>query len=143
MKRLTLLFFVLSAVFVEAQTIGKKNQQAIISLLASQEKCWNDGNIEGYMSGYWNSDSLKFITKTGITYGWKPTLEMYKEHYPDKVAMGTLDFDDIRMIKMNGKTIFVMGKWTLQKTTGQVGGRFTLVCKKMKGEWKIVIDHSS
>lgn len=143
MKRLLLLFFVLSAFVVDAQTVGKKDRQAIASLLASQEKCWNDGNIEGYMSGYWNSDSLKFITKTGITYGWKPTLEMYKEHYPDKVAMGTLYFDEISLIKMNGKTIFVMGKWTLQKATGPVGGRFTLVCKNMKGEWKIIIDHSS
>jgi hypothetical protein len=143
MKRLVLLFFVLSAITVNAQSVSKKNQNAIISLLTSQEKCWNDGNIEGYMGGYWNSDSLKFITKTGITYGWKPTLAMYKEHYPDKVAMGTLNFDEINLIKMNCHTIFVMGKWTLKKSTGAVGGRFTLVCKKMNRTWKIVIDHSS
>ena len=57
--------------------------------------------------------------------------------------MGTLVFEEIDMIKMNATTIFVMGKWTLQKTKENVGGRFTLVCKKIAGKWKIIIDHTS
>jgi len=143
MKRLLILFILLSAFEVKAQTVSTKNRYEIISILTHQQKCWNNGDIEGYMEGYWKSDSLKFITKTGISKGWNTTLDMYKKHYPDKEAMGILAFDEIKMIKMNCHTIFVMGKWTLQKAIDSVGGRFTLVCKKINHEWKIIIDHSS
>jgi ketosteroid isomerase-like protein len=143
MKRLLILVFVFSVFTVNAQTVSEKNRYEIISILTHQQKCWNNGDIEGYMSGYWNSDSLKFITKSGITKGWKPTLELYKQHYPDKDAMGTLVFEEVDMIQMNATTIFVMGKWTLQKTEETVGGRFTLICKKIAKKWKIIIDHTS
>ena len=143
MKRLLILVFLFSVFAVNAQTVSVKNRYKITSILSHQQKCWNNGDIEGYMSGYWNSDSLKFITKSGITTGWKPTLVMYKQHYPDKEAMGTLVFEDVDMIQMNATTIFVMGKWTLQKTKETVGGQFTLICRKIKGCWKIIIDHTS
>lgn len=143
MKRLLLLIVALSAFAVNAQTVSVKTRYELSSVLTHQQKCWNNGDIEGYMSGYWESDSLKFITKTGITTGWKTTLEMYKQHYPSKEAMGTLVFDEVDMIPMNGNTVFVMGKWTLQKANETVGGRFTQICKKIEGKWKIIIDHTS
>ena len=143
MKRLLILFILLSAFEVKAQTVSAKNHHEIISILTHQQNSWNNGDIKGYMDGYWKSDSLKFITKTGISKGWNATLDMHKKHYPDKEAMGTLVFEEVDMIKMNATTIFVMGKWTLQKTKENVGGRFTLVCKKISGKWKIIIDHTS
>jgi len=114
-----------------------------MSLLSLQVKCWNTGNIECYMEGYWESDSLKFITKSEITTGWNATLTRYNEHYPDKNSMGVLVFEEIDMLQMNLKTIIVMGKWTLQTTTQTNGGRFTLICRKISGKWKIIVDHTS
>ncbi|HOY31492.1 MAG TPA: nuclear transport factor 2 family protein [Bacteroidales bacterium] len=143
MKHLIILFITITALTLNAQNISVKNHYEIASVLSRQQKCWNTGDIEGYMSGYWESDSMKFITKTGVTTGWKNTLEMYKQHYPSKEAMGTLIFDEVDMIQMNAVTVFVMGRWTLQKTNETVGGRFTLVVKKIDGKWKIIIDHSS
>lgn len=143
MKRLVILILMLTAIIIDAQNVSIKNRNSILGMLTQQQKCWNNGDINAYMSYYWNSDSLKFITKTGITTGWKPTLEMYKKHYPDKEAMGTLFFEEVNMMQLNFKTIFVMGKWTLQKTKEKVGGRFTLICKKIDGTWKIIIDHTS
>lgn len=143
MKRLLLLIVALSAFAVNAQTVSVKTRYELASVLTHQQKCWNNGDIEGYMSGYWESDSLKFITKTGITTGWKTTLDMYKQHYPSREVMGELVFDEVDMIQMNGSTVFVMGKWTLQKTNETVGGRFTQICKKIGEKWKIIIDHTS
>lgn len=143
MKRLLILIIALSAFAVNAQTVSIKTRYEIISVLTHQQKCWNNGDIEGYMSGYWDSDSLRFITKTGITRGWKTTMDMYKQHYPDKESMGTLAFEEVDMMQMNASTVFVMGKWTLQKAKETVGGRFTIIFKKIDGAWKIIIDHSS
>ena len=47
--------------------------------MMKQQQSWNEGNIEKFMSSYWKSDSLMFIGKNGIQYGWKKTLDSYKK----------------------------------------------------------------
>ena len=72
---------------------GQSNKQIdlVLNHLHSQQKAWNEGNIDGFMSSYWNNDSLKFIGSKGITYGWQKTLDNYKKSYPNKEAMGKLN----------------------------------------------------
>ena len=36
--------------------------QAIKTMLKTQQDCWNNGDIEGFMQGYWNSEKLVFIS---------------------------------------------------------------------------------
>jgi ketosteroid isomerase-like protein len=38
---------------------------------------------------------------------------------------------------------FLVGKWHLKRTVGDVGGHFTLIFRKTKQGWKIIADHSS
>jgi len=115
----------------------------IQKVLTAQQKAWNEGKIEAYMQGYWNNDSLTFVGKKGVTRGWKNTLANYKKSYPDKTAMGKLNLELIA-IKILGKDIaFVVGKWNLTRTIGDVGGHFTLLMRNIKGKWVIVADHSS
>ena len=97
MKRLVILIIMISALTVGAQNVNVKNRHAILRMLDQQQQCWNNGDINAYMSYYWNSDSLKFITKSDITTTWKQTFEMYKKHYPNKEAMGTLFFEKVEM----------------------------------------------
>ena len=115
----------------------------IQQVLSAQQKAWNEGKIEAYMQGYWNNDSLTFVGKKGVTRGWKNTLANYKKSYPDKTAMGKLNLELIA-IKILGKDIaFVVGKWNLTRSIGDVGGHFTLLMRNIKGKWVIVADHSS
>jgi ketosteroid isomerase-like protein len=37
----------------------------------------------------------------------------------------------------------VIGKWHLKREAGDLSGHFTLLWKKIKGQWLIVADHSS
>jgi uncharacterized protein (TIGR02246 family) len=115
----------------------------IQKVLDNQQKSWNDGKIEAYMQGYWNNDSLTFVGKKGVTRGWKNTLANYKKSYPDRTAMGKLELQIIS-IKLIGKDLaFVVGKWDLERTVGDVGGHFTLLMRKINNKWLIVADHSS
>ena len=115
----------------------------IQQVLSAQQKSWNEGKIEAYMQGYWNNDSLTFVGKKGVTRGWKNTLANYKKSYPDKTAMGKL-YLELISIKILGKDIaFVVGKWNLTRSIGDVGGHFTLLMRNIKGKWVIVADHSS
>lgn len=120
-----------------------KTEKKIIKLLHDQDASWNRGDLEGFMKTYWNNDSLMFIGKTGVTYGWKNTLNNYKKGYPNPEAMGKLNFDLIEIKKISSKYYHVTGKWHLTRTVGDLQGHFTLLLKKIKGKWLIISDHSS
>lgn len=120
------------------------NAEAKISeVMAQQEDCWNRGNIECFMQGYWNSDSLRFIGKSGVNYGWQATLDNYKRAYPDRATMGKLEFDIMKVEPLGTEHYLVTGKWKLTRETDSPNGLFTLIWKRFGIDWKIVYDHSS
>jgi ketosteroid isomerase-like protein len=108
-----------------------------------QELAWNKGDIDGFMASYWNSDSLKFIGKNGITFGWQNTLENYKKNYPDIATMGVLNFSITSVEQLSENSCYVIGSWNLIRKKGNVGGFYTLLWKKINGKWSIVSDHTS
>ena len=115
----------------------------INKLLAKQVEAWNEGNLEKFMETYWNSEKLVFVGSRGPTYGWQATLANYKKGYPDKLAMGKLEFKILEISKIDKKTVFVIGRFELTREIGDLAGHFTLVVQKIKGKWLIVSDHSS
>lgn len=143
--KLFLSFFLL---FSSVNVIAQKQKSAsdlneIMDLLNKQAEQWNKGNIEGFMNGYWENDSLMFIGKSGVTYGYKNTLNNYKKGYGDTAHMGKLFFTPIQFRKLSNEYYFVVGKWFLKRSVGDIGGHYTLLIRKIKGKWVIVADHSS
>jgi ketosteroid isomerase-like protein len=118
-------------------------EAAVRTLLQEQTEAWNRGDLEGFMKGYWENDSLMFIGKSGVTYGWQNTLENYKKGYPDTAAMGKLSFTLITVKRLSVQYFFVVGKWHLQRSIGDLQGHYNLLLRKIKGRWVIVTDHSS
>jgi ketosteroid isomerase-like protein len=138
------LFIVASAIFFVTSSFAQSaDEKNIRNVLSSQVTAWNAGNIEDFMKGYWQNDSVMFIGKSGITYGWQNTLNNYKKNYPDTAAMGALSFDLLEFKSLSPIYYFVVGKWHLQRSIGNAGGHFTLLFKKINGHWFIVADHSS
>jgi len=110
--------------------------------LFNQQNAWNKGDIDAYMNTYWNSDSLQFIGKNGIEYGWQTTLNNYKKSFPNAETMGKLTFTIVSLEKLSNQTAFMIGKWQLDRTN-PVGGTFTLLWKKINNQWLIIVDHTS
>lgn len=119
------------------------DEKAIRSALAKQLEAWNNGDIPRFMETYWQNDSLMFIGKSGVTYGWQQTMDNYKKGYPDTAAMGKLDFNLLEFKRISPDYFFVVGKWHLKRTIGDVAGHFTLLFRKIKNRWVIIADHSS
>jgi len=143
MKKYLLVFgIVLVTNQIYSQTENKM-ASIIEKIMHQQEVAWNKGDIEGFMASYWNSDSLKFIGKDGITFGWKSTLDNYKKSYPDKAIMGELNFSITSVDQLSEDSCFVVGSWNLKRKKGDVGGYYTLLWKKIEGIWVIVCDHTS
>ncbi len=144
MKRIKIYLLVISTIFITHYSLGQsKDEMSIRKILQTQTMAWNDGQIEKFMNGYWQSDSLMFIGKSGITYGWQKTLDNYKKGYPDTAAMGKLDFTLLKLKPLSSTYYFVIGKWHLARSIGDVGGAFTLLFRKIKNKWVIIADHSS
>ena len=134
----------LVVLLIQATSYAQRNdEKQIRAILSQQSSAWNKGNLTAFMQGYWKSDSLLFVGKSGPTYGFNQTLANYQKSYPDTAAMGKLAFTILDIKKIAGDCHFVLGKWHLTRTIGDVSGHFTLIFRKIKGEWVIVSDHSS
>ncbi|MBV7269610.1 YybH family protein [Winogradskyella luteola] len=111
-------------------------------VMERQEIAWNNHDLEGFMQGYWKSDSLKFYGSNGLTKGWEQTLGNYKKGYPTKAESGTLNFVINDISKIEGDNYWVMGEYHLKREVGNADGVFIIIFKKINGEWKIVADMS-
>lgn len=138
--RQTFVLFLFISYLAHAQN---QDELDIRLVLENQEECWNEGDIECYMDGYWKSDRLIFIGSSGVTYGWQSTLDNYKVRYPDREAMGTLTFEILQMEPLSDDFWSVVGKWSLQRVNDNPNGHFTLLFRRLGDEWVIVSDHTS
>ncbi len=142
MKPVYLLLLLFTACVCRSQA-QSKDEQAIRQLLSRQTTAWNQGDIDRFMQTYWQSDSLMFIGKKGVQYGWAGTRSNYKKSYPDTTAMGQLHFNILQVKRLSPDYFFVVGEWHLQRTIGNLNGHYTLLLRKIKDQWVIVADHSS
>ena len=143
MKKIILLLFLVSFFYSNAQTTEQDDIEAIKTVLKKQRLAWSNDNIEEFMEGYWNNDSLKFYGNNGITYGWENTLERYKKAYPSEDHTGILSFKINAVTKIADDAYYVLGEYHLKRNVGNADGIFMLIFKKIEGEWKIIVDTSS
>jgi ketosteroid isomerase-like protein len=137
------LLFIITVVLSLSSFSQSKDETEVRNVLAKQNAAWNRGDIDAFMVGYWENDSLMFIGKSGITYGYKNTLDNYKKNYPDTTVMGKLTFTLIHVKPLSPEYFHITGKYYLTRTIGDASGHFTLMFRKINGKWVIISDHSS
>ena len=108
--------------------------------MASQQAAWNRGDIPAFMNGYWDSDSLIFIGKSGTNTGYQTTLDNYLSSYPTMESMGALKFTNRSWTPLSKTTGLVIGKWQI---SDDEKGMYSLIWRQINGKWVIVVDHSS
>ena len=140
MRLLFIAFLTISSLSVFCQS---GDETEVRNVLAKQNAAWNRGDVEAFMVGYWENDSLMFIGKSGVTYGYKNTLANYKKNYPDTTVMGKLTFTLIQVKQLSPEYFHVTGKYYLTRTIGDASGHFTLMFRKINGKWVVISDHSS
>ncbi len=122
---------------------SEQDQTAIRQVLTEQCEAWNRGDVAAFMKGYWNSPEVTFAGGSGFVKGWEPVTARYKTQYPDQAAMGKLDFSELQIRPLGPDAALVLGKWHLNRASGDVGGIFSLVFQRMSDGWRIVHDHTS
>lgn len=142
MKKIVLLLFMVSYIGVYAQS-EEAAVKAINKVLKKQRIAWSNYDIEGFMEGYWKSDSLKFYSANGVTNGWYETFDRYEKAYPTKAHTGKLNFKINDISPISTDSYFVLGEYHIKRDMGNADGIFMLVFKKINGEWKIIADTST
>lgn len=112
-------------------------------VLQTQADAWNRGDLDAFMQTYAAVDDLRFASGGNVTYGWKPTLERYKQRYPDRAAMGTLTFSDLTITELSPDAALLFGHWQLTRAHDAPHGLFTLLVRRTPAGWKIFADHTS
>ncbi|HWZ98386.1 MAG TPA: SgcJ/EcaC family oxidoreductase [Candidatus Dormibacteraeota bacterium] len=120
-----------------------RDQAAIEVVLTTQQKAWNEGNVDAFLEGYWNSEELTFSGDRGVSRGFTAVRERYKKSYPDRQTMGKLDFSGLEIRLLGPDAALVLGKWHLARDKGDIGGVFSLVFQRFPEGWRIIHDHTS
>ena len=119
------------------------DREAILAVLNAQQAAWNRGDVDSFLVGYWHSPELTFSGSSGVSRGWDGVLARYKRNYPDRAAMGELEFRGLEFRFLGPDAALVLGKWHLKREKGDIGGVFSLVWQRFPEGWKIVHDHTS
>jgi ketosteroid isomerase-like protein len=125
------------------QERGQSSDAALRAVLKAQAADWNRGDIDAFMRGYWNSPEITFAGTSGVSRGWQTVLDHYHKNYPDRAAMGHLDFSEIEITPLGNDAALILGRWHLTREAGPVGGIFTLVARRFPEGWRIIHDHTS
>ena len=118
---------------------------AVRRILEDQQLAWNRHELEGFMSGYWNSPDLTFFSGAQQIVGWQGAMDRYRKNYQQAgKEMGRLEFSDLKIEPLGNDAAFVRGAWHVTMSDGKTPhGLFSLIFKKFPDGWKIVHDHTS
>ena len=122
---------------------AQSDEVQVKNVLTAQVESWNRGDIEGFMQGYWNSDSTMFNSGGSLERGYKEVLARYKKSYGTKEKMGQLEFNELVVRQISPTSVVAMGVWKLHRAKDQPWGRFTLIVEKKPEGWRITHDHTS
>jgi ketosteroid isomerase-like protein len=132
-----------SGMQTKAEEKHDSDRAAIEAVLKAQQSAWNRGDVDAFLVGYWHSPELTFSGSSGVARGWDGVQARYKKNYPDRGAMGQLDFSELEFRFLGPDATLVLGHWHLKRDKGDIGGVFSLVWQRFPGGWKIVHDHTS
>ena len=117
----------------------------IVKVLTAQERAWNNGDMQGFLSGYKQAPETTFIGET-VQHGSDTLAQRYHSTYPNKDTMGTLSFSDLDPRVLDDQFAVLTGRFHLdrpRKAGGVADGVFSLVLEKTATGWKIILDHTS
>ena len=140
---ISVVFLIITSANSYSQTLKEKDSLKILNVLEQQRIAWNDNDINEFMKGYLKSDKLVFSGSNGPVFGWIFVKDRYLKIYSTKELMGDLSFEINNLFSLSRKVAILLGKFNLQRKNEKLSGYFTLIFKKINGNWYIVSDHTS
>jgi ketosteroid isomerase-like protein len=132
-------------VSAQAQDGPEQAVRAVRVVLDQQVVDWNKGDLDAFLSGYWNSPKVVFQSGGQRYDGWEAMRQRYRRRYQaEGRAMGRLEFSSLDIEPLGLEAVLARGRWRLTMADGtRPGGLFTVIFRKLPDGWKIIHDHTS
>ena len=119
-------------------------KKAIQSVLDQQVAAWNRRDIQGFMSGYWNSEELTYVGNTKVTSGWHTLLDRYEELLKTSGGqIGTLELQETQITVLSKESALVWGTYRVLQPGQDRKGLYTLVLRRFQAGWRTIYDRTS
>jgi ketosteroid isomerase-like protein len=124
---------------------SESDVRAVRAVLDQQVLDWNKGDLDGFLTGYWNSPKVVFMSGGNRFDGFEAMRDRYRRRYKaDGKAMGQLAFSELDVESLGPEAVLARGRFRLTMPDGaKPTGLFTVIVRKFPDGWKIVHDHTS
>jgi ketosteroid isomerase-like protein len=132
-------------IFCHIEAEARNLEDEIKLALQAQAEAWNRGDLAGFMSGYLKSPETSYISGSTEVWGYDALRDRYEKRYgSSRETMGTLDFSQLKVVKLDEKSVLCIGHWHLKRQNEpDIGGIYSLVLSNSRNGWKIIHDHTT
>jgi len=120
-----------------------QTDKSIRELTAKLQSDWNSGDMDGYLSAYWNSPEFSLMFGNQSLRGWEAVSQMFRGAWSTEEAMGDFTAKDIVLRPVAPDLVISSGAFTHVFPAETVEGSFTQVWKLVDGNWVIAHEHTS
>ena len=120
-------------------------KESVLALLNMQKEAWNRGDLNTFMTGYWQSPAISYTCAGNEVWGYNAIRDRYQKRYgQNRESMGKLAFSDTRILELGKANALCIGHWHLIRDGKEpLDGTFSLVLQRTGKGWKILHDHTS
>jgi hypothetical protein len=120
--------------------------QEIIESFETWQEAWNRGDLETFLTSYWQSDKTRYISGNKMMMGFETIAESYRTRFlaDDAPSMGKMRLQ-VEPEWVTQDEALVFGKYQALDSDAALAGQgvFTVHLRRIDGVWKIVSDHAS
>jgi ketosteroid isomerase-like protein len=116
-----------------------------VSALKAQMSAWNNQDLDGSLSYYWDSDQMTWVNRKGVTFGFAGFAKAMRSDLPDKSRMGNYDGKVLYSTEISPESVLIVLNWQILGPDGKrmMGGISTQLWRKTSSGWKAVFEHAS
>jgi ketosteroid isomerase-like protein len=120
-------------------------QLDVTKVLLAQQRAWNDGNLDGYLSHYKDAPDTQAVLE-GPVRGLANVRTAYHTNYPNRESMGTLEQSEIEVRALGDNFALATGRYHLtrsRKKGPDADGGFTEIFEKTAAGWQVIYSETS
>jgi ketosteroid isomerase-like protein len=117
-----------------------REQLDVAKIVLDQEKAWNKGNMEMYLTYYKDAPETEAMLG-GPVRGLANIRNAFHANFPNREAMGALEQSEVSVRELDDKFAIATGKYHLsrpRKSGGDAEGTFAEVFERTPSGWQIV-----
>jgi uncharacterized protein (TIGR02246 family) len=118
--------------------------QEIATILSAQYKAWNSGDLDGYMSIFWRSPLLVYVSESAVWKGYDEVRANVARQYPQQGLRGVSVLERLQTNIIGDGLATTIEYWTYVFPRGnKVQGITTCTWRKLSEGWKVVEGQTS